>query len=89
LSRLSHLIKRLEARGLVRREPDATDGRFTVAILTNAGQKKLLASAPGHVDCVRQLVVGDFTAAEQAKLRDMSDRIVARIEASGWKHNLL
>jgi len=89
LSRLSHLIKRLEARGLVRREPDPTDGRFTVAILTNAGHKKRLASAPGHVDCVRQLVVGDFTAAEQAQLRDMSDRIVARIEASGWKHNLL
>src|SRR3982074_250151 len=29
LSRLSHLIKRLEARGLVRREADPTDGRFT------------------------------------------------------------
>ena len=33
LSRLSHLIKRLEARGLVRREPDPTDGRYTNAIL--------------------------------------------------------
>ena len=89
LSRLSHLIKRLESRGMVRREPDATDGRFTVAILTNAGYKKLLASAPAHVDCVRQLVIGDFTAAEQAQLREMSNRIVARIEASGWKHNLI
>src|SRR5512133_4272784 len=29
LSRLSHLVKRLESRGLVRREPDPTDGRFT------------------------------------------------------------
>src|SRR5216684_9401779 len=34
LSRLSHLVKRLEERGLVRREPDPTDGRFTHAILT-------------------------------------------------------
>ena len=34
LSRLSHLVKRLEARGLVRREPDPADGRFTNAILT-------------------------------------------------------
>ena len=31
LSRLSHLVKRLEQRGLVRREPDPTDGRFTKA----------------------------------------------------------
>jgi DNA-binding MarR family transcriptional regulator len=31
LSRLSHLVKRLEGRGLVRREPDAADGRITTA----------------------------------------------------------
>ena len=35
LSRLSHLVKRLEGRGLVRREPDPADGRFTNAILTD------------------------------------------------------
>src|ERR1022692_172864 len=29
LSRLSRVVKRLEERGLVRREPDRTDGRFT------------------------------------------------------------
>src|SRR5436190_19460213 len=34
LSRLSHLIKRLESWGYVRREPDRTDGRYTIAILT-------------------------------------------------------
>src|ERR1700751_3031965 len=33
LSRLSHLVKRLESRGYVRREPDPEDGRFTNAIL--------------------------------------------------------
>ena len=37
LSRLSHLVKRLEARQLVRREPDPVDGRFTNAILTDTG----------------------------------------------------
>src|SRR6266498_5492356 len=37
LSRLSHLIKRLELRGLVRREPDPADGRYTNAILTDEG----------------------------------------------------
>src|SRR5260370_39662325 len=34
LSRLSHLVKRLEERGLARREPDHADGRLTHAILT-------------------------------------------------------
>jgi DNA-binding MarR family transcriptional regulator len=37
LSRLSHLVKRLEDRGFVRRETDPTDGRYTNAVLTKAG----------------------------------------------------
>ena len=37
LSRLSHLVKRLETRGLVRREPDPADGRFTNADRKSVG----------------------------------------------------
>ncbi len=88
LSRLSHLIKRLESWGLVRREPDPTDGRFTIAILTDAGYDKLVASAPAHVACVRDLVIDEFSVAELAQLRGMCDRIAARIDASEWKHDL-
>lgn len=88
LSRLSHLIKRLESWGFVRREPDPTDGRFTVAILTDAGYAKLVASAPAHVVCVRQLVIDEFNPAELAQLRALCDRIVARVDASAWKQEL-
>ena len=88
LSRLSHLIKRLESWGFVRREPDSTDGRFTVASLTDAGYAKLVASAPAHVACVRQLVIDEFSPAELAQLRALCDRIVARVEASAWKQQL-
>ena len=45
LSRLSHLVKRLETRGLVRREPDPSDGRFTNAILTDEGFRTLAEGA--------------------------------------------
>jgi DNA-binding MarR family transcriptional regulator len=88
LSRLSHLIKRLESWGFVRRETDPTDGRFTIAILTDAGYAKLVASAPAHVACVRQLVIDEFSAAELAQLRAACDRIVARVDASAWKQEL-
>ena len=64
LSRLSHLVKRLESWGFVRREPDPTDGRFTIAILTESGYAKLVASAPAHVHCVRELVIDEFIPAE-------------------------
>jgi DNA-binding MarR family transcriptional regulator len=80
LSRLSHLVKRLESRGLVRREPDPTDGRFTNAILTRAGYAKLVASAPAHVGTVRSLVIDAFSAAELQQLREASERLLARIE---------
>jgi len=82
LSRLSHLIKRLEARGLVRREPDSTDGRYTNAILTEAGLRLLTASAPAHVAKVRELVIDALTPAELRQLRTASERILQRIETS-------
>src|ERR1700746_613285 len=44
LSRLLHLGKPLEERGLVRREPDQADGRFTNAILTDEGFQVLAAA---------------------------------------------
>src|SRR5947208_11309259 len=76
LSRLSHMIKRLEARGFVRREPDPTDGRYTNAVLTRAGREHLLASAPAHVATVRQLVVDDLTTTELRQLRDAARRLL-------------
>jgi DNA-binding MarR family transcriptional regulator len=88
LSRLSHLVARLEKRGFVRREPDRTDGRYTNAILTEAGHDKLLASAPAHVEAVRQLVIDEFSPTELAKLRVCCERIVARVDASAWKRRL-
>ena len=81
LSRLSHLIKRLELRNLVRREPDPRDGRYTNAILTPAGLRLLVASAPGHVAKVRDLVIDALSPAELRHLRAASERILERIEA--------
>jgi DNA-binding MarR family transcriptional regulator len=66
LSRLSHLVKRLEERGLVRREPDPADGRFTNAILTEKGFRTLAEAAPGHVAHVRSLVI-DVLSPEQLR----------------------
>jgi DNA-binding MarR family transcriptional regulator len=82
LSRLSHLVKRLERRDLVRREPDPTDGRYTNAILTDAGLRLLVASAPAHVAKVRELVFDALTPEQLRELRTVSERIVGRIAGS-------
>ena len=82
LSRLSHLVKRLEERGLVRREPDPADGRFTNAILTDLGFQTLAAAAPGHVAHVRSLVIDVLSPEQLRRLGLTADRIMSRIDTS-------
>ena len=82
LSRLSHLVKRLEDRGLVRREPDPADGRFTNAILTEQGFQLLADAAPGHVAHVRSLVIDVLTPEQLRRMGLMADRIMSRIDTS-------
>jgi DNA-binding MarR family transcriptional regulator len=83
LSRLSHLVTRLEARGFVRREPDPADGRFTIAILTDEGFQALDEAAPGHVAHVRSLVIDVLSPEQLRRLGLAADRIVSRIDTSG------
>jgi DNA-binding MarR family transcriptional regulator len=83
LSRLSHLITRLEGRGLVRREPDPADGRFTNAILTGKGFRTLAEAAPGHVAHVRSLVIDVLSPEQLRRLGLAADRIMSRIDTSG------
>lgn len=80
LSRLSHLVTRLERRGLVRREPDPTDGRFTCAVLTQAGYDHLVAAAPGHAERVRSLVFDALDPDEQHALRRAASAILANLD---------
>jgi DNA-binding MarR family transcriptional regulator len=82
LSRLSHLVTRLEERGLVRREPDPADGRFTNAILTDKGFQTLAEAAPGHVAHVRSLVIDVLSPEQLRRLGLVADRIVSRIDTS-------
>jgi DNA-binding MarR family transcriptional regulator len=82
LSRLSHLIKRLEERGLVRREPDPADGRFTNAILTEKGFQTLAEAAPGHVAHVRSLVIDVLSHEQLRRVGLAADRIMSRIDTS-------
>lgn len=80
LSRLSHVVKRLEARGWVERKACPTDGRYTNAVLTATGWEKVLASAPGHVEAVRTLVLDALSTAELDQLGAVARRILERLE---------
>ena len=81
LSRLSHLVKRLESRGYVRREPDPADGRFTNAIMLPAGMAKLESAAPAHVAYVRHLVIDNLSGERLRRLGQDAERILQRVDS--------
>jgi len=82
LSRLSHMVSRLEKRGFVCREPDPGNGRYTHAILTDAGYAYLEGAAPGHVRRVRELFIDALGPEELQALRRYSDTVTARIDST-------
>ena len=82
LSRLSRVVKRLEDRGLVRREADHSDGRFTNAILTDEGLRTVEAAAPAHVAHVRSLVIDVLSPEQLRRLGSAAERILSRIDTT-------
>lgn len=82
LSRLSHVVRRLEHQDFVRREPDPGDGRYTLAILTPEGYEKLVASAPAHVEAVRRMVLDPLDPGELEGLKPVFDRIYSAVDAA-------
>jgi DNA-binding MarR family transcriptional regulator len=80
LSRLSNVVKKLESRGLLCREPDPDDRRATQAVLTDAGMAAVVAAAPGHVATVRDLIIDALDPDQLAQLRDANQRILERLD---------
>jgi DNA-binding MarR family transcriptional regulator len=80
LSRLSHVAQRLERQGFIRREPGTSDGRYINAVLTDEGMAKVVATAPGHVANVRDLVFDALTQEQIASLHEISQIILERID---------
>jgi DNA-binding MarR family transcriptional regulator len=82
LSRLSHVVTKLEKRGYVSRCPSPASRRVTLVQLTDAGWDVLVKAAPGHVETVRSLVFDGLGADDVAALEKIAGHIVERIEAS-------
>lgn len=80
LSRLSHVLDRLEVRGYLTRQPSTRDGRVTEAVLSEFGLAALTGAAPGHVETVRELV---FDALTPDQVRQFGDVTLALLTQMG------
>lgn len=83
LPRLSHVVRRLEDRGLVERCPCPEDGRATNARLTGAGWTVVVGAAAGHVSTVRRLVLDPLSRDQLRQLRDIGDALLTRLDPEG------
>lgn len=79
LTRLSHAVRRLEDRDLVRRSPSREDGRVTVARLTPAGRRVVEQVEPDHLDHVRYHVLDPLTPSQVHELRGIGEALLARL----------
>ncbi len=85
LSRLSHVVTKLEGRGLVSRRPCPESRRVTLVVMTEDGWQTLAKAAPGHVETVRALVFDGLSAADVRALDRIAGHIVERVESSRLK----
>lgn len=82
-SRLSHHVKRMAGRGLVRCDLAPSDRRVTEVSLTVEGRHAIEAAAPGHVDLVRRLFFDDLPPELLDPLSTALERIYENILAKG------
>jgi DNA-binding MarR family transcriptional regulator len=83
LPRLSHVVRKMADRMLVRRTPDPEDGRSVQVHLTETGYDVLVAAAPGHVETVRAFVFDRLDDAQVAQLGEVADAMLARLDPEG------
>jgi len=78
--RLSHVVTRLEQRGLVERVAVADDRRGSEVALTADGRRVLVKATPGHVATVRRLVFDALDEEQIVQLGEIAARIARGLD---------
>ncbi|WP_404286625.1 MarR family winged helix-turn-helix transcriptional regulator [Glutamicibacter arilaitensis] len=84
LSRLSHVVKKLEKRGWMIRAQSAGDARVKIASLTKEGWEAVVKMAPHHVNTVRALLLETLDDKDIKDLARISHKVVKVLDADHW-----
>lgn len=80
LPRLSHVLARLEERGLVSRTATPKDRRGVDVRLTTPGRRVVITATPAHIATAKALVLDDFSDDELELLGGFLRRIADRLD---------
>jgi DNA-binding MarR family transcriptional regulator len=84
-SGITRVVIRLEQQGLIRREPDPTDGRAAFAVLTRDGLAALRSAQVVHHSTVRELFVGRLAPGELDQLSRLFEQALPGVVTdSAW-----
>ena len=84
-SGITRVVVRLEAQGLVRREPDPADGRAAFAALTRPGLEALRLAQVVHHATVRELYLSRLTRHDLDRLAALFEKALPGVvSASSW-----
>jgi DNA-binding MarR family transcriptional regulator len=78
-SRLSHLVGRMENRGLVAREECSEDARGSMVRLTDAGTAAVEDAAPEHSEAIRRYFFNPLSSEELETLAVVFDRLLENL----------
>ncbi|AJT43100.1 MarR family transcriptional regulator [Psychromicrobium lacuslunae] len=84
LSRLSHVVRKLEGRGLLSRSAHPADGRVTTAELSVFGRQLVEQLAPEHVEQVQRLIFQRLDATEVEQLDQILRKLLSGIDQNQW-----
>lgn len=79
-SRVSHLLTRMEGRGLVTRQECPDDARATDVALTPLGTKTLMRAVRSHAADLRSMFFSQMTPEEAEVLRAVLTRVLDNLE---------
>lgn len=80
-SRLSHHLKRMEKRGLIRRLECPSDARGAYVELTEEGFEAIKDAAPMHVETVREYFVDLLTPDQLDELAKICEAALEKLES--------
>ncbi|MFE5480631.1 MarR family winged helix-turn-helix transcriptional regulator [Nocardia sp. NPDC056541] len=78
ISRLSHVVSKLERVGWARREATES-GRGIDAVLTASGQAKVVEATPDYLVAVRKLVLDGLDDPQKAELAVLGERLSSHL----------
>lgn len=79
-SRLSHMLSRMEKRGMVCRRPSTQDARGLIVEITDHGRQVINAAAPWHLAMVREAFMDQLSSDELKTLVAVAGRVIPQLE---------